>query len=200
MKQKPKICKVCGKEFKPMRITPVCSYICALKFNDEKEVNKRIKQIKTDLKKVNYNDILQTQINLIVRLIDKGHSCITSDIPYGRYRVAAGHFYSIGSNPTLRFNLLNIFAQSFSDNDYKGGKGSNYSLRLKEIFGVFVRDEIEYMPSKYKTLHLIDDEKLQAIINAKEIVKELKAVDRIYTTEERIILRREYNERIGIYK
>lgn len=42
MKQKPKICKVCGKEFKPMRITPVCSYVCALKFNDEKEVNKRI--------------------------------------------------------------------------------------------------------------------------------------------------------------
>jgi len=37
---KPKLCKVCKKEFKPMQITPVCSYICALKLNQQKEAKK----------------------------------------------------------------------------------------------------------------------------------------------------------------
>lgn len=200
MKQpKSKICKMCGKPFTPMRITPVCSYLCALQFNEQKEVDKRYKEAKAEVNKMNYDKVLETQINLIVRLIDKGHSCITGDYKYGSYRVAAGHFYSVGSNPTLRYNLLNIFAQSFSDNDHKGGKGSNYALRLKEIFGNEIREEIESLPAKYKELHLTSLDKLDAIMKAKQIVKELKAVDRIFTTEERIILRREFNSRIGIY-
>jgi hypothetical protein len=195
-------CKQCGKEFKPFNsVQPVCSYICALKYNDKKQVDKRVKEMKKNVeKKSSYEEILQKQINTIVRLIDKDHPCISTGTPYGKYIVNAGHYSSVGSNSTLRYNLLNIYNQSKSDNFYKGGKGSNYSIRLKEVFGISVRDEIENLPAKYKTIRLTVNELIEATLIAKEIVSELKAVNRTFTTEERIVLRKEFNERIGIYK
>ena len=203
---KLKKCKLkeCDKTFKQYNsLKPFCSYICELKFAESKECEKMHDELKLKVKGEELHKklpkLLEAQINHIVRLIDKGHPCISTGTPWGSYIVNAGHYVSVGSNTTLRYNLLNIFNQSKSDNFFKGGKGSNYSIRLKEVFGVFVRDEIESLPAKYKSIHLTDNDYLEKIIICKKIVKELKSVDRVYSTDERIMLRREYNERIGIY-
>lgn len=204
MKQpKKKLCKQCKKELNQFKTTDiVCSYLCQLKYIESKECKKAINDVELSVKKANLHKalpkLLETQINTIVRLIDKGHPCITS----GSYDCVfhAGHFISVGANKTLRYNLLNIFAQSEQDNWHKGGKGSNYGIRLKEVFGYSVRDEIEALPGKYKSIHLTDEDYLEKIVICREIVKELKAVDLVFSVDERISLRREYNERIGIYK
>lgn len=148
----------------------------------------------------NVFEYLQDEINLTVRLIDKGHPCMTSNASYGNYVVNAGHFYSVGSNPTLRYNLLNIFNQSQNDNSYKGGKGSNYGQSLKDTFGQAVRDEIESLPAKYKELHLSPIQAREALKRVRAINRVLAAEDRLYTTEERIEMRRHLNQEIGIYK
>jgi hypothetical protein len=180
-------------------IQPVCSYICALKFNEKKEIDKRTKEMKLNIRKLSYYEgLLETQINTIVRLIDKGHPCITSGSTSCFFH--AGHYVSVGANKTIRFNLLNIFAQSEQDNFHKGGKGSNYGIRLSEVFGYAVRDEVEVLTAKYKELHWTREDLIEATLKAKEIVKELKSVNRTFSTDERIILRREFNERIGLYK
>lgn len=204
---KLKKCKLkgCEKTFKQFNsLKPFCSYICELKYAESEECKKIHKELELKVKgddmKKKLPKLLEDQVNHIVRLIDKGHPCISTGTPWGSYTVNAGHYVSVGANPTIRYNLLNIFNQSQSDNFYKGGKGSNYSIRLKEVFGVFVRDEIEGLTAKYKSIHLTDNEILEKIVICKQIVKELKQADRIYSTDERIILRREYNERIGIYK
>lgn len=199
---KIKKCKQCGNSFTPYysALQVVCSPECALKFNSKKEADKRVKQMKVNIKNDTAYETLQALINTIVRLIDRGHDCISSGIKYGEYRVAAGHYYSVGSNPTLRYNLLNIYNQSWSDNGYKGGKGSNYSLRLKEVFGDDVRDEIEGLVSKYPTLKMTRKEALEYCKIAGQIIKELKDIEIIFSTEYRIEVRKKINERLGIYK
>lgn len=197
-----KKCKQCGNSFAPYysSLQVVCSPECALKFNSKKEADKRVKQMKVNIKNDTAYETLQALINTIVRLIDRGHDCISSGTKYGQYKVAAGHYYSVGSNPTLRYNLLNIYNQSWSDNGHKGGKGSNYGLRLKEVFGADVRDEIEGLVSKYPTLKMTRKEALEYCKIAGQIIKELKDIEIIFSTEYRIEVRKKINERLGIYK
>ena len=192
---------MCLNEFtqKYSTLQQVCSPICARKFNTKKEVDKRVTDMKRQIKSSAPFDTLQTLINTIVRLLDRGHACITSNAPYGSYVVNAGHYFSRGSNATLRYNLLNIFNQCQVDNDRKGGKGSNYSLRLKEIFGEGVRDEIEGLVKKYPSIHLTKMEAKDKCKIAGEIIRELEAHDIELSTEYRILVRRKLNERIGIY-
>lgn len=177
-----------------------CSEYCKIAYNDIKEVKNRFKAIKQKVNEDNIFKSLQDTINAIVRRIDMGHPCISSGTPFGRYKVAAGHYFSVGSNPTLRYNLLNIYNQSWSDNGYKGGKGSSYSLRLKEVFGEEVRDEIEGLVAKYKRIDLTPKEAKDAKREANLILKEINQNPKIFTVKERIELRREFNKRIGIYK
>jgi hypothetical protein len=200
---KIKLCKVCGKQLNQFKTTDiVCSYICQLKYIESKECEREHKkialQVKNDEVSKGYPKILQNLINTIVRLIDKGHSCITSGSFDCQFH--AGHYVSVGANKTIRYNLLNIFAQSEQDNWHKGGKGSNYGIRLKEVFGTSVRDEIEGLTAKYPRIGLRDSDYLEKILICRRIIKELKEADRVYSTDERILLRREFNEQIGIYK
>jgi hypothetical protein len=198
---KQKRCKVCPMFFKPYKSTDMfCSHQCSKVYFDEKEVEKRFKEAQRAINdKLVYTD-LQNAINKIVRLIDRGHECMTSKAKYGTYEVNAGHFFAVGSNPAIRYNLLNIFNQSQNDNFRKGGKGSNYGLRLKEVFGEDIRNEIEGLVAKYPSLHLSKPEAREALKKARQIIKELEQVDIVFSTEYRIEVRRKLNERIGIYK
>lgn len=198
---KIKKCKICQRDFTPYKSTDkVCSYLCSVKLAEQVEIEKKFKVLKMNVQLENSKERLQDLINKIVRLIDRGHPCISSGTPYGKYLVDAGHFYSVGSNPTLRYNLLNIFAQSRSDNDRKGGKGSNYGLSLKETFGADVRDEIESLPAKYKSIHLTNEEANEACKKARQMIKALESIDTVLSTDNRILLRKKLNEDLGIYK
>lgn len=89
----------------------------------EKEEKKKSYQKKKQQKDKleNWYARLQDKINIIVRLIDKGLPCIaTKRIPN---QMHAGHVFSRGSNPTIRFNLHNIHRQSAQSNHFQNDDG-----------------------------------------------------------------------------
>lgn len=157
------------------------------------------KQAKYKLKtKSDYERELQKHINTIVRLIDKGGCCISTQKPLNA-KYDAGHFYAVGSNPALRFNLFNIYAQSVYANQYLSGDQINFLSGLRHFYGSEHGEYVLSLKSLYKALKLSVDEIIEAIKVAKCIVKELQEANGIYDADERIRLRKEYNDKIGIY-
>lgn len=200
---KPKKCKVCKEVFTPLKsLQSVCGYKCAI--NHAKEVKakqQRAKDKKTrDGLKSNsdYFKELQKEINTIVRLIDKGSQCISSLKPLND-KFDAGHLYSVGSNPALRFHLDNIHAQSVYANQYLSGDQINYINGLSHVYGENYKDYVLNLKSAYKTLKLSQSELKEKITIARQIVKELKSLDLQYPPKIRLELRKKYNERLGIY-
>lgn len=141
--------------------------------------------------------LLEVQINAIVRLLDASSGCISCG---GHTTPQAGHYASKGSNPTLRFNLLNIYLQDYNCNCAKGGNIHQYDLGLIKMYGKehweFVKFEL---PNQTELLKITRPEIEEAIKNAREIVKRLKDANITYSAEQRIRLRKEYNSFIGIY-
>lgn len=137
---------------------------------------------------------LEHEINAIVRLIDAEKGCISCnhgwEKPWTR-QAHAGHKFSVGSNPTLRYNLFDIFLQCSICNNWKSGNERKYDKGLITHYGQEMLEYIHELPSKYKELHLSIEELKQAIINARSVKKEiLSGID--YSREE-------VNNRIGIY-
>ena len=165
-------------------------------------VNKKENQVKKlELKPKSYwLAILQKEINQIVRLIDKDCPCISSGRPY-RSDDQAGHFYSVGSTPALRFNLLNLWSQSIKDNMHNSGNLLNYRETLVKFD---IIDLIESERLKYPTLKLSIEEIKQAISKAKIVKKvmlELNSnVFNPRSVVKRVELRQEFNRYLEIYK
>lgn len=217
-KLKERDCKGCGERFQPVRYFHVaCTPSCAIKLAREKSEKKRKleeskenkawkvrkKELKDKTKKSSeYKHDLEVEVNHIVRLIDKGHECISSGEK--QYQVNSGHMYSVGSYPALRFNLLNIYNQSVHDNLHKGGNGVIYKERIKEIFGQEVSEEIESLKVRYKELRLSIPELKEKIKTARKavryLIKHTEGEEKPFITEDRINLRRFYNDVLGIYK
>lgn len=207
-KLKIKKCKQCKSEFQPrvplqFICTPKCSIDYVKAKSEEKEKKDWAKRKKEGLEKLKtkseYEKDLEKEVNQIVRFIDRGHPCISSG--RDKYTVNAGHMYSVGSTPSLRFNLLNIFAQSVSDNMYKGGAPREYMEGLCKTFGEETANEITQLKAMYREIQLSIPELKEIIKVARECVRDLKKVDgdKPYTTYERIELRRFYNSVLGIY-
>lgn len=160
----------------------------------------KTKQMKENIKtNSDYAKELQKEINTIVRLIDKGSQCISTLKPLND-KYDAGHFYSVGSNPALRFHLDNIHAQSVYANQYLSGDQINYINGLSEVYSQNYKEYVLNLKSVYKELKLSKEELKEKIVIAKQIVKELKDknVD-CYFVSDRIVLRKMYNERLAIY-
>ena len=209
-------CIICKQKFTPIRssLEKSCSEIeCRTKWSMQvvaKQKEKQIKdkkqawskeklEIKEKLKTTSdWNNDLQKEINSIVREIDKDHPCISSQRKLGK-SFDAGHLYSRGSNPQIRFHLFNIFAQSVHDNQWKSGNQLEFVKGIELTFG----DEISDYCISLKGLPLLKlsiEEIKEKIQIARAILKWLKLQDRKFSIEERINLRYEYNNKIGIYK
>ncbi|MFY8248206.1 MAG: recombination protein NinG [Gloeomargaritales cyanobacterium] len=205
---KPKSCKNCKEKFTP-EYNPLqflCSPRCAIEYNkkaverkekDEWKVKKKemVEKLKT---LSDYKAGLEKEINAIVRLIDKGHECISGG--FDNYVVHAGHLYSVGAFPSIRFNLLNIYAQSEHDNYHLHGNCAIYKERIVEIFGKAASDEIENLKVKYPKLQASVPQIKEATEIARRIKESLIKMDTYYEIEERISLRIIYNKMIGLYK
>jgi len=196
----------CENEFKKFKSTDkYCSIGCKLKNTEPKEkkiytipkVSKTNKVIEKSKSLSDYKADLQTEINLIVRLIDKGHSCICN--PNKRMKlITAGHYIGVGANETLRFNLLNIFGQDFDSNGAKGGEPLEFKKGLIDLFGIEVFEQIDALKS-IKSINLTIQDIQSKISICRGIVKWLKLQDRKFSTLERLELRYKFNEQIGIY-
>ena len=210
---KDKKCKVCDKVFNPNNsIQKVCSVNCAIEFakkatvKDSLTVQKQEKrawefrknEMKEKIKTLSdYQNELQKEINAIVRLLDRGHSCISSGRNNDGKR-DSGHCFSRGAFPSIRFNLHNIWSQSVHDNQYLSGNFNGFRTRLIEKFGASYFEYIESLRLEYSSLKLTKDELTQAKLICKEIIKELKE-EGFLDDVERLDYRYKLNKRIGIY-
>jgi hypothetical protein len=204
---KIKKCKTCKKEFEPIKqIQPRC-FSCTLEFarkvvtkqrNDAKKIERQ-RMKKSLMGKSDYEQDLQRKINLLIRLIDVNCPCVSSGL-FGK--MSAGHRFSVGSNNSIRFNLFNIWIQSFHDNFYNSGNPDGYDKFLKENN---IYELVHEVPEKYKFIKLSKEELIEKIELVKGIIKELKNLNKTLdikskrTIEARIYLRKRYNKELGIY-
>lgn len=199
-------CLNCKEKFKPTSNTQsVCSHVCAMEYAKNKARKDKTKNNALDRKKLKdsiigvpeLKKLLETQINTICRLLDKGSGCISCG---GHTTPQAGHYHTVQAYGSLRFNLFNIYLQDYNCNCAKGGNIHQYDLGLIKMYGKehweFVKFEL---PLKYPILKLTKSELLEVIPKAKEIVKRLKDADITHSLAQRIRLRKEYNNFIGIY-
>lgn len=140
------------------------------------------------------NKLLEKEINLIVRLIDKDKGCIscshgnTSDFTMQAH---AGHYHSVGSSQSIRFNLFNIYKECSQCNLYLSGNEKGYRAGLIHRYGEEAFEYIYNLKAVYPELKLSREEKFEAINKARDIVKRLKKGE--------VLTRKYCNEYIGIY-
>ena len=141
MTKKPRIkkCKICGTEFESKTIAHVvccyspCGVIYMANQTDKrikKEWQKEKKELKEKIKTHSdwLND-LQKVVNTFIRLRDKGKNCISCGRQLkGIYH--AGHYFSVGSSPSIRFDEDNIHGQCEHCNIHLHSNGAEYSIRL----------------------------------------------------------------------
>lgn len=174
-------------------------YRQSIQIRAKKHVQKETKKEQSEKKEQNRNKSyfekqLQSEINSIVRLIDSENGCISCNHGWETNftrQIHAGHRFSIGSNPSLRYNLFNIWKQCSICNNWKSGNEREYDKGIINHFHPEILEYIKSLPSQYKELHLSIDELKQAIINAMNVKKEILSGND-YSREE-------INKRIGIY-
>ena len=201
MKVKPKKCKHCAKLFTPIRssLEVVCSSSCAIQLGKTKPIKISKKSQLEPLKTISdYRKELQTKVNMIVRLIDLNHVCIScGQLPNKPF---AGHYHAVGSNEALRFNLFNIFVQCMRCNGFNGGMLLDYGKGLKQTFGGAIKEYCEStIVSEFKFVKLNQNDLKEASRKATEIIKFLQLENKEYNRVERINLRKQFNKMLGIY-
>lgn len=199
---KPKACKVCKTRFTPqLPLQQVCSPQCAYRYGVEQNRKQRLKVKREKLEKLKTKNShiqdLQKDINKLVRLIDYGHACISCD---GWGKPNAGHYHSTAAHPQLRFHLFNIWLQDYHCNVHKSANTVGYNLGLIKSFGADMQAKVEHgiVSDHHDQLNLSIDEIKLFRAKVKEIIKSMPK-DKIYTIQERIELRTEFNKLIGIY-
>lgn len=214
-------CKACKKSFTPKFREPWCSDPCKQDYLETdsakkylqslaKKAEKKKKQI--DREKINamkeniqrksdFEKILETAINTLVKKIDFGHQCISCD--HKRHFLAnphAGHYHSVGAQKYLRYHLLNIWLQCKKCNVDSSGNPIPYLRKIETIYGKEVKEYIEYDLIRHSTpLKLSNQEYKELAAKVRMICKRLPE-EVVYTNEQRLALRRAFNEEIGIYQ
>jgi len=162
---KAKKCKnpVCGVSFKPSFSTAqkVCSWACGLAIKDvnQEKARKSLAQIeRKEIKarkeklKSRADHMRETQVvfNEWIRLRDVALPCVSC----GRHHVGqyhAGHYRTVGANPELRFEPLNVHKQCAPCNNHKSGDIVNYRIELVKRIGTNKVDWLEgpHEPKRY---------------------------------------------------
>jgi hypothetical protein len=143
---------------------------------------------------------LQRQINLLARKIDQAceiFTCIDCGNRFGK-QVDAGHFHSVGSNATIRWNLHNIHSQASNcnRNGQGGGKQHDYYKGLVEKYGSKYAEYVDIvLPLKYKYIGLTEVE----IYEKLKLVRKINRTFDTYEINDPIKARKMFNKIIGIY-
>lgn len=172
---KPKQCPVCPETFIPRfsSLQQVCSPKCAVLFNSEKEVNKRVQQMKVEVEgTTQLEKTARTYFQKWIRERDKDLPCIScgkTDKDFiGPYVWDAGHFFSADKYSGLIFEETNVHKQCKQCNgttmygnlaEYRKGLaaryGDDYVIELESISDAnrgytYSRGELIDIANKYK--------------------------------------------------
>ena len=163
------------------------------------------KKVETDLKRIenekkldliDWKPKLQVKINFIVRLIDIGLPCLARNYHPGQ--IHAGHIYARGGNQYIKYNLHNIHRQSAQSN----GKQNDDGLLREGLVNEYGQEYMDFISELRRTpkLDYMNHEYREFTKHASSIANELKRQGRIFpTTEERIYMRNQINNQLGIY-
>lgn len=169
---KPKKCRIatCRASFVPSRMgQAVCSPECAMIDAPRHEPKarkalaeigrKELRAAKVKIKtRAQHMKEAQAAFNAWIRERDIGLPCVSC----GRHHNGqwhAGHYRTVGGNPELRFEPLNVWRQCAPCNNHKSGDIVNYRLELVRRIGADKVDWLEgpHEPQRYTI------EQLQAI-------------------------------------
>tara|TARA_R110000824_G_scaffold327373_1_gene514244 strand:- start:278 stop:868 length:591 start_codon:yes stop_codon:yes gene_type:complete len=92
----------------------------------------------------------QPEFNRYIRLRDRGQPCISCQKHTDR-QIHAGHYFSVGSSPELRYVEANVHAQCSICNNHLSGNQINYRISLIKKIGLSKVEELEgpHDPAKY---------------------------------------------------
>jgi len=103
---------------------------------DVKQKDKKlIKEMKQSLKThKDYLSDLQKVFNKFIRLRDQNEPCISCNKPLtGKFD--AGHLFSVGAYPNIRFNEDNVHGQCVACNQHRHGNVNEYMVNLPQRIG-----------------------------------------------------------------
>ncbi|MGY4817984.1 recombination protein NinG [Pseudomonas chlororaphis subsp. piscium] len=181
---KPKKCRVpeCGASFVPSRLgQAVCSPACAIidaPRNQEKarkslaQVERREIKVRKERIKTRSDHFRETQavFNEWIRLRDAALPCVSCGRHHeGQYH--AGHYRTVGANPELRFEPLNVHKQCAPCNNHKSGDIVNYRIELVKRIG---QDQVEWLEGPHSARKYTADELKALKAKYRELIKELK--------------------------
>ncbi|MFJ7312929.1 recombination protein NinG [Pseudomonas sp. NPDC098747] len=145
---KPKKCRVatCRVSFVPSRMgqavcSPACAAIDAPRHHEKarkaidqcerREIKVRKEKLKS---RAEHMREAQAAFNEWIRLRDADRPCVSCGRHHeGQYH--AGHYRSVGANPELRFEALNVWKQCAPCNTHLSGNLVNYRLSLLQLIG-----------------------------------------------------------------
>jgi len=163
----------------------------------QKKVEKEKKAKKEKVKKelTDWKEKLKEKIQLIARLIDNGQPCLARS--HMAKQMHGGHVFSVGSSFGFSLNLHNVHRQSAQSNHFQNEDGK-FRDGLKNEYGEKYLSFLQRRASI--KLHKSNAEYAEKYPLALDIVKRLKAENKVYSLEERISLRNSINLELGIYE
>jgi len=199
----------CKKEFQKKRpLQATCSIPCAIargKYLDQKKKDDEARKDRVrrseelyGLKKFpDLEQDLQKLCNEIARRIDKGMTCISCGAHNPK---DGGHYLAVKGHEIIRFNLHQIRLQCYTCNRHLEGNTIPYLQALKKIHGDKYAEYLTTgMMIRYRELRTDRVMITDAIKIARKERNKLRKSDLTYTATERIALRREINNKLGIY-
>jgi hypothetical protein len=180
-----KKCRNCSNRFEPRFNTlekycwnPECKTIEAmeklekLKQSEKRESNDRLKKLKIELKtRSTLKNELQRVFNLFIRMRDQHQQCISCGCKLPE-KYDAGHFFSVGSYPNLRFMESNVHAQCVECNHHKCGNVHEYRIGLIKRIGMDQLDQLERI--KHVPLKLTKPEIMEMMVLYKSKINDIK--------------------------
>lgn len=181
---KPKKCKnpACGISFPPQRLgQAVCSPTCGLAIKDvnQEKARKSLAQIERREIKVRKEKLksradhlreAQAAFNEWIRLRDADRPCVSCGRHHeGQYH--AGHYRSVGANPELRFEPLNVWKQCAPCNTHLSGNLVNYRLSLLQLIG---EAQVEWLEGPHSARKYTVDEIKTIKADYRALTRELK--------------------------
>ena len=181
---RPKACKnpSCGVKFTPQRLgQSVCSPVCALAIKDvnkdkaRKAIDQRerrdIKAAKERVKsRADYLKEAQQAFNAYIRERDALLPCVSCGRHHeGQYH--AGHYRTVGANPELRFEPLNVWKQCAPCNNHKSGDIVNYRIELVRRIGP---EKVEWLEGPHNAKKYTIEQLQEIKVHYRALVRQMK--------------------------
>lgn len=178
-------CKSCKADFEPFSahnstIKQTMCVQCLIAKGNEKRIKtakkewaKEKSELKAKLKtKSEWLNDFQKVFNTYIRERDCGKPCISCDKPL-RGKFDAGHYFTVGAYPNIRFNEDNVHGQCVECNQHKHGNITEYAIRLPYRIGQQRYDDLLIQRNDSNKLSVADIK--EQTTKYKNLIKELQS-------------------------